>query len=569
MSNPLPTLRSPACKYHTKFQASLLDPRTFSVTWELVPGRGSFERSQEIVLESANAVAKGGKVHALTITDNPGGNPAISSEMLSAELASLGVESLVHFACKDKNRNQLEGLLYGLEREGVRNLLALTGDYTSGGYLGRSGPVFDLDSCHLLDLIGALNRGLEVRTRNRSTMMKPTHFCAGAAVSPFKALEAEQVTQYFKLLKKLQRGAQFIVSQLGFDARKMHEALLMMRTLGFGHVPLVGNIYVLSLGAARMMNRNGLAGCVVTDELVRVLEKEAGTSVAAKDKRLERAAKMYALMKGMGFAGVHIGGHGMTHQDLSVVLEKGEALTPSWQEYIREFDMPQPNGWYFFDKDEETGLNTEDPADRTKTPASGGLGYALFRLTHRMMFREKGLFFRPMRSFARKVDGSRCEHSFTRLEQVMKGISNECMHCGDCGRAELAYLCRMSQSPTGQRNGPCGGSFEGYCEVYPEQKQCIHVRAYNRLKSKGEEDTLAALHLPPVNHDLRWTSSWINFYMERDQCATRRAKEAVLQVGNHDDGPACHHCDPRPCDLGPEEACSAEERHPCGDKSKS
>ena len=96
----------------SRFQESLLDPKTFSVTWELVPGRGSFEKAQEVVIASAEQAAKGGKVHALTITDNPGGNPAISAEMLGAEILKLGVEPLVHFTCKDKNRNQLEGLLY-------------------------------------------------------------------------------------------------------------------------------------------------------------------------------------------------------------------------------------------------------------------------------------------------------------------------------------------------------------------------------------------------------------------------------------------------------------------------
>jgi methylenetetrahydrofolate reductase (NADPH) len=226
-------------------------------------------------------------------------------------------------------------------------------------------------------------------------------------------------------------------------------------------------------------------------------------------------------MKGMGFAGVHIGGHGMTYDDLSILLEKGEALAPSWREYIREFDFPQPDGWYFFEKDEETGLNTEEPIDQSQDHTRGGLGYALFRLTHRMMFREKGILFQPMRAISRKVDGSRCEHGFTRLEQVMKGMTNECMHCGDCAMAELAYLCPMSQCPKGQRNGPCGGSFEGWCEVYPKEKQCIYVRVYDRLKSDGSEDQLGAYHVPPVNYDLLWTSSWLNFYLGRDHSAKR------------------------------------------------
>ena len=504
-----------------RYRQSLLDKNTFSITWELVPGRGAFEKAQEIVMASAEQAAKGGKVHALTITDNPGGNPAISAEMLGAEINKLGIEPLVHFTCKDKNRNQLEGLLYGMERANVRNLLVMTGDYTYTGYKGRSKPVFDLDPTMLLGLITELDQGIEVPTLKGSTKLAPTNFFAGAAASPFKARESEQMGQYYKLKKKLLAGAQFIVPQLGYDARKFHELLLMMKVLGFGHVPVLGNIYLLPLGAAKLMNRNGLPGCVATDKLVSVIEQEAAAADKGKAKRLERAAKMYAFMKGMGYAGAHIGGHGMTYQDLEFIIGKGEELAPNWMDLIPEFDFPQPNGWYYFEKDPKTGLNKETPADRSKDRPSAPLGYKAFKLLHNWMFEKHGFLFKPMRSLAKAVDGSSLEHPFTRVEHLMKVVTNECMHCGDCGLFDIAYLCPTSQCPKGQRNGPCGGSFEGWCEVYPKEKECIYVRAYPRLKSHGAEETLGAYQIPPVNYDLLWTSSWLNFFLGRDHSAKR------------------------------------------------
>ncbi|MHB8765064.1 MAG: methylenetetrahydrofolate reductase C-terminal domain-containing protein [Deferrisomatales bacterium] len=504
-----------------RFKQSLLDKSTFSVTWELVPGRGAFEQAQEVVATSAEQAVKGGKVHALTITDNPGGNPAISAEMLGAELNKLGIDPLVHFTCKDKNRNQLEGLLYGMERARVYNLLVMTGDYTYSGYQGRSKPVFDIDPSMLLHLITDMNKGLEVPTFKGSTTLKQSHFFAGAAVSPFKALESEQMGQYYKLKKKLEAGAQFIVTQLGYDARKIHEALQMVHHLGFGHVPVIGNVYLLPLGAARLMNRNGLPGCVVTNELVERIAKESEAGDKGKGARLDRAAKMYAFMKGMGFAGVHIGGHGMKYEEVELVIEKGDELAKNWQELVREFEFPQPKGWYYFEKDAKTGLNTKTPVDRSKDRPSAAFGYKVFQALHHSMFEQKGFLFKPMQAFAKMVDGSSVEHAFTRVEHFMKVMTNECMHCGDCGLFDIAYLCPTSQCPKGQRNGPCGGSFEGWCEVYPKEKQCIFVRAYPRLKSHGAEDQLGAYHVPPVNYDLLWTSSWLNFYMGRDHSAKR------------------------------------------------
>ena len=510
-------------EFVSKLQEALLDPdpETFGVTWELVPGRGSFENSQEAVIASAEEAAKGGKVRAVSLTENPSGNPAISAEMLGVEVSKLGIEPLVHFSCKDKGRNQLEALLYGLERASVRNLLVVTGDYTESGYEGRSKPVFDLDATQLLGLITDLNEGMEVPTLRGTATLAPTHFFAGVAVSPFKALEGELMGQYYKLKKKLEAGAQFVITQLGFDARKFHEVLLMMKQLGFERVPVIGNVYVLSRGPARVMNRNGVPGCVVTDELLSVITEESKAKDRGKAKRLERAAKMYAFMKGMGFAGVHIGGFGLRYKDVEFIIERGEGLAPNWPDFVPEFDFPQPNGWYYFEKDPDTGLNVEHPVDRSRDRPGSPFSYKCFRLLHSLIFDETGPLFKPMGALARAVDGSWTEHLFTRFEHLMKVITNECMHCGDCGLFDVAYLCPTSQCPKGQRNGPCGGSLDGWCEVYPDEKQCIYVRAYERLKHSGEEDTLGAYQVPPVNHELRWTSSWLNFYMGRDHTAKR------------------------------------------------
>jgi methylenetetrahydrofolate reductase (NADPH) len=518
----------------SRYYEAMIDKDTFGVVWELVPGRGATEREQEAVIASAGQAARGGKIHAITITDNAGGNPAISAEMLGVEVNKLGIEPLVHFSCKDKSRNQLEAMLHGMEREGVRNLLILTGDYNYTGYAGPGAPVFDLDATQLIGMIREMNEGLAYSVRGRTMRLAPSHFVSGAVVSPFKATEAETMGQYYKLKKKLDAGADFIVTQLGYDARKFQEVLLVMKQLGYGDVPVIGNVYVLARGAARLMNRNGLPGCVVTDELMAKLDEEAGAEDKGKGARLDRAAKMYAMMKGMGFAGVHIGGHGIKYEDVEYIIDKGEELSANWQACVAEFNYPQPDGWYYFEADPETGLNTESPVDRTVDRPGTPLSYRGFRLLHNTIFEEKGLLHKPMGTFSRWVDGSWFEHAFTRLEHIGKEISNECMHCGDCALGDIAYMCPFSQCPKGQRNGPCGGSYEGWCEVYPNEKQCIYVRAYNRLKHFGEEESLVAYQVPPIDHTLRATSSWTNFFMGRDHTAKRLGIEPPAKKESED-----------------------------------
>jgi len=53
----------------------------------------------------------------------------------------------------------------------------------------------------------------------------------------------------------------------------------------------------------------------------------------------------------------------------------------------------------------------------------------------------------------------------TKLEHIVKVVLFDCENCGDCSLFEMAYLCPMSQCLKKQRNGACGGSFEGWCEV--------------------------------------------------------------------------------------------------------
>ena len=73
---------------------------------------------QETVFDNVAKAAEMGRIHAISVTDNPGGNPAISTEMLCAEIKKVGTEPLVHLACRDKNRSQIESMLYrtGCER---------------------------------------------------------------------------------------------------------------------------------------------------------------------------------------------------------------------------------------------------------------------------------------------------------------------------------------------------------------------------------------------------------------------------------------------------------------------
>ena len=101
------------------------------------------------------------------------------------------------------------------------------------------------------------------------------------------------------------------------------------------------------------------------------------------------------------------------------------------------------------------------------------------------------------------------------LEDPLKILFLSCQGCGDCGIQHLAFQCPESACPKHTRNGPCGGSTDGGCEVYPE-KLCVWVRAYERLKNANALESFLEDDVPPRMWELNKTSSWINFHLGRD-----------------------------------------------------
>ena len=122
-------------------------------------------------------------------------------------------------------------------------------------------------------------------TRARADAAEPGQpgFYLGCAVSPFKRLEAEVVPQYLKLALKVRAGAEFVIPQLGYDARAWDELLRAMRRAQL-RVPVLANVFVLSRTVARLFNANRVPGCVVSDELL--ARRRARSSRAGQRPRL-------------------------------------------------------------------------------------------------------------------------------------------------------------------------------------------------------------------------------------------------------------------------------------------
>ena len=155
------------------FRKSLTDSREFTITFELVPGRGSGGKRLEKILNLAEQAKDDGRIKAFSITDNPGGHPALSPTSLGLDIQALGISPLIPFSLKDKNRNMVESQLFECHRHDLLNLLVLGGDYPRYGFQGQAMPVFDLDSTQLLTLIEQLRHHSTVEKGAPGRILKP------------------------------------------------------------------------------------------------------------------------------------------------------------------------------------------------------------------------------------------------------------------------------------------------------------------------------------------------------------------------------------------------------------
>jgi methylenetetrahydrofolate reductase (NADPH) len=503
----------------------LLETSRFLFAAELVSVRGSMADSIAIKARAfANELVASPEIDWVSITDNAGGHPQLAPLALARPILYAGKEVVIHLTCKDLNRNGLESEAWMLNSEGFYNILAMTGDYPGAGNLGFAKPVFDIDSIGLITLLNRMNQGLGSREiPGKSQPLEKTNFCIGAVTNNFKLHEGEAMPQYLKLQKKVECGAQFIINQIGFDSRKISELRLYMDAHGMKDTPLIGNVYVLNPRVAKIFHRGGIPGVVLTDPLLEVCEKQGQSPDGGKAFFYEFAAKQVAIYRGLGFRGAYLGG---SHQFpvIHKILEIERTFAPDdWKQFAGEIQFSRPGEFFYYARDPGTGL--ADPSrENSRPPASAkhvGVVYGLSKFSHDKVF-ESGT------SFAR-IGAKLCERSqepfqgpkpMRLLERASKKLLYRCKDCGDCSLPEIAYLCPESQCAKNQRNGPCGGTREGRCEV-DGFGDCIWLRAYERLKHDGRGHALLQ-HVPVVqNQGLRGTSAWANHWLGRDHTAKR------------------------------------------------
>lgn len=213
---------------------ALIASGEFCTLVEIVPPRG-IDASREI--EGAAYLHRLG-VHAINVPDSPRASARMSAQSLCVQIQQqVGIETVLHYTCRDRNILSMQGDLLGAASLGLKNILCLTGDPPKLGNYPNATAVFDVDAIGLTRIVQALNHGLDV---GQNPIAASTGFTVSVAANP-GVPDIENEIRRFE--HKVEAGAEFCITQPVFDLRLLETFL--RRIEGF-RIPVIAGIWPLT-----------------------------------------------------------------------------------------------------------------------------------------------------------------------------------------------------------------------------------------------------------------------------------------------------------------------------------
>jgi 5,10-methylenetetrahydrofolate reductase len=264
----------------------------FLVTCELDAPRGT-----DPALVDDKLAALRDKVLAVVVADNPRARLAMAPLGLCRYLLDKGFEPIMTLTCRDRNRLALQSDLLAAAGLGIRNILAVTGDYTTWGDHPGSAPVFDLDSVQLLQALALLNTGQDLA--GQAIEGPAPDFTYGAAVN----LTADPtLPQVLKFKKKKALGSHFFMSHPIFDLANVED---FFKEAGEFKTPLLASVCLVTEEQVREYSPGRYPGLVIP---MAVLEKmQSWKAEEFPSRMVEFTAGLIAtIRKDKRFRGVHL-----------------------------------------------------------------------------------------------------------------------------------------------------------------------------------------------------------------------------------------------------------------------
>jgi homocysteine S-methyltransferase len=200
---------------------------------EIVPPKGIDIRKE---VEGARFLKSVG-VDAVNIPDSPRASARMSNQALSLLIQrEVGIDAILHYTCRDRNVLCIQSDLLGAAAVGIRNLICITGDPPKMGNYPDATAVFDVDAIGLVNIVRALNHGLDLGGNPIGT---GTGFVVGVGANPGLTDLDEEIRRFEY---KVEAGAEYAVTQPVFDLRLLENFL---RRIEHCRIPVVAGIWPL------------------------------------------------------------------------------------------------------------------------------------------------------------------------------------------------------------------------------------------------------------------------------------------------------------------------------------
>ncbi len=500
---------APRGAYRNQIRESLASG-AFLYTLEYVPDlTAEGRRGVDAMRKHAEAIAGDERIAGVNIGDRVkaiASFDTVDCGRIAADAS--GKVPLLHLAGKDRTPEQARAVIARALDQGLENLLLLTGD---GVQEPRSERVRYHESVVAIADAKAMAPGCLV----------------AAAISPFKYREEELANQYLKMVKKIRTGADYLITNCGWDMRKLAELAWYRNARGF-RTPLVANLLLPTMGWARGIHSRRLPGVFMSDDLFqKITEEHALGKAQARQIAWRRLALQIVGSRLMGYAGVHLSGVD-TPEDLCAAIDMAESAgreLPSladWQQAWNEahrladgrlVDFAPPGGLYLFEREPAFGSLQALPDLGGAAPsAAEQRKFARLQTLHHLAFEPGQIGSTVLSGVVRAMDTTRIGAQWLLdLERATKHSVLGCETCGFCRIEHLMYVCPET-CPKGLANGPCAGTDENTCEF--KDRECIHNRKYRLAKREGRLEALERTFVPAVQ-GTRGTSSWVNHFKGR------------------------------------------------------
>lgn len=266
----------------------------FAVTAEIVPPLSS---DPEALLTKARPLQD--VVDAVNVTDGAGARSHMSSLVAAGLMAREGIEPVLQFTCRDRNRIALQSDVLGAGALGIHNILVLGGDDPKAGDQPDAKPVFDLDTRALIAMMHEMSE--DGRILSGREIATPPRLFLGAADTP---IDPPPDWTPDRLADKADAGARFVQTQFCYDIDIIRRYIARLGEAGLTNrlFILLGTGPIASARSALWMREN-LWGVIIPDSMIERLE-------GAQDEKAEGRRICVEFIERVreidGVAGVHV-----------------------------------------------------------------------------------------------------------------------------------------------------------------------------------------------------------------------------------------------------------------------